>query len=322
LLLSLVTNWAGELATAGTAFDVLAFSGSCWSFSAAWAGKQALLASAMQGSYSAVRQAGGRAAGQLLPHTTAVARSKAQQQRQQLQQRWQQQAQQQGTGRPATAPAAAERYTASSSAAAANDAAAVGEDSSSSNDKKHEQHDQHWPEQQEMMAGSRPSTAAAAGRSNDAGSGAAARPTPRNRRQQTPQMSGSNNSSSGMQQQGCVARVEPCSPVLQPTDAEHLTEAQSWVQNWPEAVGNTRLLTALITAHQYTLNSSSADGSIDSYYLFSDGLADDAAACLEWVRQQEEAGQPLRPVHTVGGWLLLLLLLLCSLQLLLCHVLQ
>ncbi|WIA16292.1 hypothetical protein OEZ85_012995 [Tetradesmus obliquus] len=83
---------------------------------------------------------------------------------------------------------------------------------------------------------------------------------------------------------------------------EHLTEAQSWVQNWPEAVGNTRLLTALITAQQYTFTGSSgADGSsIDCYYLFSDGLADDAAACLEWVRQQEEAGQPLRPVHTVG----------------------
>jgi hypothetical protein len=106
-----------------------------------------------------------------------------------------------------------------------------------------------------------------------------------------------------MQQQGCVVRGEASSPLLQPTDAEHLLEAQSWVHNWPEAVGNTRLLTALITAHQYTFSSSSSssDGdSIDCYYLFSDGLADDAAACLEWVRQQEETGQPLRPVHTVG----------------------
>jgi hypothetical protein len=268
----------------------------------------------MQGSYSAARQAGGRAAGQLLPHTTAVARSKAQQQRQQLQQRWQQQAQQQQQ-RPATAPAAHGRCGASSLDTC--EAIAEEEDCGCSNtDSDAKQLAQGWQDQQQQAApSSRPSTAAAA-----------AHAAPRNRRQQAAQTAGNSSTIQQQQQQqlqGVATRAEACSPLLQPTDVEHVTEAQSWVQNWPEAVGNTRLLTALITAHQYTFNSSSSatsgevgytsssstGDSIDSYYLFSDGLADDAAACLEWVRQQEEAGQPLRPVHTVGEWMLLLLCL-------------
>jgi hypothetical protein len=257
----------------------------------------------MQGSYSAARQAGGRAAGQLLPHTTAVARSKAQQQRQQLQQRWQQQAQQQQQHvdrRPGTAPAANGRC--GDSSVATGDAAAQEDDccSSAVGDSKHCV--QGWHDQQQQAGpNSRPSTAAGAAQS-----------TPRNRRQQTAHAAGS--SSTPQQQQlpqlqAAVTRSDACSPLLQPADVEHLTGAQSWVQNWPEAVGNTRLLTALVTAHQYTFNSSSSSSTgdcIDSYYLFSDGLADDAAACLEWVRQQEEAGQPLRPVHTVGETMLLL----------------
>jgi hypothetical protein len=252
----------------------------------------------MQGSYSVARQAGGRAAGQLLPHTTAVARSKAQQQRQQLQQRWQQQAQQQQQQvdrPPATAPAANGRCGASGLEACA---AGADEDSGcNSTNSGSTQPAQGWKdqqqEQQQAAASSRPSTAAAA-----------AQAAPRNRRQQTAQTAGNSSTVQQQQQlQGVATHAEACSPWLQPADVEHLTEAQSWVQNWPEAVGNTRLLTALITAHQYTFSSSSSSSSgdsIDSYYLFSDGLADDAAACLEWVRQQEEAGQPLRPVHTVG----------------------
>jgi hypothetical protein len=105
---------------------------------------------------------------------------------------------------------------------------------------------------------------------------------------------------------------------LQPTDAEHLRDAQTWVANWPEAVGSTTLLTALCAAHQCAqeqrygqhLQGSTSLGpgwpeqaagpTVDCYYLFSDGLADDHAACLEWVQQQADQGQPVMPIHCVG----------------------
>lgn len=267
---------AGELATAGKAFDVLAFSGSCWSWSVAHTGRQALVASAMQGSYlSTARQAGGRQSGQLQQQASPVSRSRTQWQRQHLQQHWQEQQRQ--------AKAA------------------------------------------EALSGGRPGTAAEA---PPAGS-------------TTPQDTGttvidhSRPATAGPVLQKTLGdprqrqlRKQDCGPVLQPTDAEHLEEAQAWVHNWPEAVGSTNLLTALKTAHQYTYSVQDStcrrptavglmgataaasvmscggqlsSDSVDCYYLFSDGLADDAAACLEWVQQRAEAGTALRPVHTVGA---------------------
>lgn len=227
----------------------------------------------MQGSYSSTaRQAGGQQAGQIVQHTSLVSRSRTQWQRQQLQQRWQEQQQQKlpihasQDSRPGTAAGSATARSATAEVAAVNSV--------------------------------RPASAGPMCRSTQAGQVSSPRPL-----QTIKQTFG---------------------PVLQPTDAEHLLEAKGWVHNWPEAVGNTNLLTALMTAHQYTY---SADGStcrspktgvravaamgatgemsrnsVDCYYLFSDGLADDASACLEWVQQQAEAGTPLRPVHTVGEW--------------------
>jgi hypothetical protein len=41
-------------------------------------------------------------------------------------------------------------------------------------------------------------------------------------------------------------------------------------------------------------------GDPDCWYLFSDGLADDGAKCLEWVEEQQATGRPVPPIHTVG----------------------
>jgi hypothetical protein len=38
----------------------------------------------------------------------------------------------------------------------------------------------------------------------------------------------------------------------------------------------------------------------DCWYLFSDGLADGAAACLEWVEEQQAAGRSCPPIHCIG----------------------
>lgn len=80
--------------------------------------------------------------------------------------------------------------------------------------------------------------------------------------------------------------------VLQPTDEDHLADATAWVDNWPDAVGHTNLLSALSTAHQYE--------TADSWYLFSDGLPDDGAGCLLWVQQQQTQGKSVPPIHCVG----------------------
>lgn len=298
------------------------FSGGCWSFSAAWVGKQALIASAMQGSYSTLRQVGGRAAGQLLPHTTAVARSQANQRRQQMQQRWHQQQQEQ-LSRPSTAPAGRFVDAAANQAGSCASNGIPSDESQEShaqpasdstmNGNFQQQSMQRW-QQQQQLAISRPPTASAAAASCTGGE--TPRPVPRNCRPGTAGTTGvAGQAQDGVQrlQQQCLpqsaqrsgaGKAEGYATMLQPTDNEHLTDAAAWVRNWPEAVGNTKLLTALVAAHQYTVagSSSSSSGceSVDCFYLFSDGLADDAAACLDWVQQQAEAGQPLRPVHTVG----------------------
>lgn len=295
---------------------MLAFSGSVWSWSAAYAGKQALIASAMQASNTG-RQAGGKQAGQLTQHTSSLARTRTQWQRQQVQQQWQQQQQH----RPGSASSG------SRNAETLNKGSAAAEGAESA-----ESVENYWQQQQELavattpraVAGTRPGTAAlTAGQSRPVTAEAAGSSSPRTRRPMTADSAIRYvtepliNSPRQQQQQ-------QLGPMLQPADADHLEEARSWVQNWPAAVGNTNLLTALSSAHQYTFTNSSrsprfgsggvaaaaagvagpngecSSDSVDCYYLFSDGLADDAAACLQWVQQQAGAGTPLRPVHTVG----------------------
>ena len=38
---------------------------------------------------------------------------------------------------------------------------------------------------------------------------------------------------------------------LQPTEPDLLTDAQNWVNKWPDAVGNTSMLTALMIADEH-----------------------------------------------------------------------
>ena len=258
----------------------------------------------MQGTYSG-RQAGGRQSGQLAQHTSSLARTRNQWQRQQVQQRWQQQQQ----ARPGTA--APECKDAEGPAGGADHA------------------ENQWQQQQQGLAVPRPTSAAAGSRPGTAAASTGPRPTTAeavggsNRRSMTAGSAVRQSTEAPITSPGQLQQQRLSGPVLQPVDVDHLEEARSWVQNWPEAVGNTNLLTALMTAHQYTysLNSSGSprfgsaavagggvvgpsgevsSDSVDCYYLFSDGLADDAAACLQWVQQQAEAGAPLRPVHTVG----------------------
>lgn len=293
---------------------MLAFSGSCWSWSAAYAGKRALLASALQGSYGGTRQAGGRQAGQLT-QTTSITRSRTQWHKQQLQQRWQQQAQQ----RPVSASA----------------------NSTDGEGMMAAEHDgpQHLPEScaaaQRVsikdtiercgsVATQRPYIAAAAARpeaqstrfSRPATADTAGSDMNRNKRLDTQLTTADDNSTEEVgnlpvsQQLHHDQQQHGCSP-LRLSTCEHLAEARSWVLNWPEAVGSTNLLPALMTAHQYTCDvghsscsggsSSGSSNTVDCFYLFSDGLADDAAACLAWVREQRDLGNPIRPVHTVGA---------------------
>jgi hypothetical protein len=82
--------------------------------------------------------------------------------------------------------------------------------------------------------------------------------------------------------------------MLQPCQPETLDDAQAWVKKWPEAVGHTNFMAALQLAcnHCYA----------DCWYIFSDGQADDALKCLEWLRARLAAGATIPPIHTIGGW--------------------
>ncbi|EFJ42758.1 hypothetical protein VOLCADRAFT_97142 [Volvox carteri f. nagariensis] len=77
---------------------------------------------------------------------------------------------------------------------------------------------------------------------------------------------------------------------LMPTQPDLLSDAQRWVANWPDAVGQTNLLSAFHVAEQHA--------AADCWYILSDGLAHDQQACLEYLARRSEAGC-LPVIHAV-----------------------
>ncbi|GFR44718.1 hypothetical protein Agub_g6041 [Astrephomene gubernaculifera] len=79
---------------------------------------------------------------------------------------------------------------------------------------------------------------------------------------------------------------------LMPTQPDLLSDAQRWIANWPDAVGQTCLLKAFNLAEQHQ--------GADCWYILSDGLAHDQNACLEFLNTRAAAGLPLPVIHAVG----------------------
>ncbi|GIM02641.1 hypothetical protein Vretimale_7428, partial [Volvox reticuliferus] len=78
---------------------------------------------------------------------------------------------------------------------------------------------------------------------------------------------------------------------LMPTQPDLLSDAQRWVANWPDAVGQTNMIAAFSLAEQHT--------GADCWYILSDGMAHDQQACLEFLARRNEAGN-LPVIHAVG----------------------
>ncbi|KAG1678269.1 hypothetical protein FOA52_013890 [Chlamydomonas sp. UWO 241] len=79
---------------------------------------------------------------------------------------------------------------------------------------------------------------------------------------------------------------------LQPTEPAMLEDARNWVDKWPEAVGNTCMLGAFQTADEHWM--------ADSWYIFSDGMADDPSQCVEFLEARIRQGRRVPVIHTVG----------------------
>ncbi|GLC39630.1 hypothetical protein PLESTM_000919800 [Pleodorina starrii] len=80
---------------------------------------------------------------------------------------------------------------------------------------------------------------------------------------------------------------------LMPAQPDLLSDAQRWVANWPDAVGQTNLLAAFALAEQ--LHGPGAD----CWYVLSDGMAHDQQGCLEFLARRNDAGcMPV--IHAVG----------------------
>jgi hypothetical protein len=81
---------------------------------------------------------------------------------------------------------------------------------------------------------------------------------------------------------------------LQPLSDEALLDAQHWVRTWPGARGATHLLPALL------LSSHTWDHT-DDLFVFSDGIVDDGAAALAYVRRKAAQGASRVPrIHCIG----------------------
>lgn len=263
--------WPGEMATATDRFDVLAFAGVTWAWSHHAVTQRHRLASVLKGYYDQ----SGRQAGSAKPGGTLV------------------------KSRPGSAVGDILRNTAEGQGLAARAAArSAGLAGLAA----------------EVGLTFRPASAGAAGSTKQ-------RPKSAGASSQLGQTKGSNSD-----------LVQPVAG-LQPTTEENLTAAKAWVENWPDASGHTRLINALQLAHTYNWATPSwatsatsrpsspsaaamaAGGSDtagtaaaaaeagekpDCWYLFSDGLADGAAACLEWVEEQKAAGRSCPPIHCIG----------------------
>ncbi|GAX82053.1 hypothetical protein CEUSTIGMA_g9481.t1 [Chlamydomonas eustigma] len=79
---------------------------------------------------------------------------------------------------------------------------------------------------------------------------------------------------------------------LQPTEPDLLADAQNWVDKWPDAVGHTSLMAAFQIADEHW--------AADSWYIFSDGLADDPTICMDFLEARIKHGQQVPVIHTVG----------------------
>ncbi|KAG2495930.1 hypothetical protein HYH03_005861 [Edaphochlamys debaryana] len=92
---------------------------------------------------------------------------------------------------------------------------------------------------------------------------------------------------------GGAAPDGPVGPSLMPVTAELLSDAQRWLANWPDAVGQTKMATAFRLADQL-------GGAADCWYILSDGLAHDQQACVDFLARRAMEGLPLPVIHTVG----------------------
>jgi hypothetical protein len=292
----------GEMATAAKAFEVIAFSGGVWSWSAAYAAKQARIASTL--TPHSGRQVGGRpTSGHLRPGGSLNGGNRLRnlQLKQQLyaeqhEPRWQR--------RPGTAPetehhSSRRRRTLGSGEVCEPETA---EDQQSAD---------------EPPPSARPTTA-----------------VHRNSRRAAtadeavavgfiPQLATVQATSRPPAEAAAYHCGGATAAALQPCDPERLADACAWVEAWPAAVGSTRLMAALLAAQQCGWRrgansvgvsprlsprqrggggqpATPAQSSPDCWYLFSDGLADDAAECLRWAEEQRARGRPLPPVHAVG----------------------
>ncbi|KXZ50585.1 hypothetical protein GPECTOR_16g760 [Gonium pectorale] len=79
---------------------------------------------------------------------------------------------------------------------------------------------------------------------------------------------------------------------LLPAQPDLLSDAQRWVANWPDAVGQTNLMAAFSLAEQHA--------GADCWYILSDGMAHDQSLCVEFLSQRAQAGLPLPVIHAVG----------------------
>lgn len=276
------------MATAADAFELVAFAGGVWSWSAAYAAKRALLASTLTPHCG--RQAGGRppSAGQMRPAGALNGGERLQRlhvcQRlhaaQQERRPWSPMAA--AARRPASAGGGLQRCSSSGGTCQAGDGSRGRRQRATVDSVPSPRGSVNWGGSAWAQAGW-----------GDGGAPAG------------PPTGGAARPGSADMPQSCTTGPVPSR--LQPCSSECLADARTWVDAWPSAVGSTRLLAALQAAERCGGAScgsggggSGLGGGPDCWYLLSDGLADDAAECLRWVEARRLAGRPLPPVHTVG----------------------
>ena len=309
----------GEVSTAANAFEVLAFAGATWSWSSTQATRQARLASALKGSYDSTgRQVGRAAAGGQLhrnrPGSAAAAGDSSASQRMQLRR-----------GSPEREAVAA-RAAARVGEVAGLAEALYGKDGGVGGFREKQ-----LGVRSGTAGGTRPATArpvsAGAGSSRrldgtgtaaaTAVAGAALQPSTEENLAEArawvdnwPEAAGHTCLLNALKTAGSY-RV----PV---SDSRYINSSSSRIDRDVYYSGSTSFSSSdcgsnwtrsdvlmgggsdVDVGTRCVSGASGATNDPDCWYLFSDGLADDGAKCLEWVEEQQAAGRPVPPIHTVG----------------------
>ncbi|KAL6753098.1 hypothetical protein V8C86DRAFT_2438700 [Haematococcus lacustris] len=79
---------------------------------------------------------------------------------------------------------------------------------------------------------------------------------------------------------------------MMPTEPDLLDDARKWVENWPDATGQTTLLSAFLLADEHW--------NADCWYLMSDGRAHDPMQCIAFLEDRIKHQQRVPIIHTVG----------------------